>query len=494
MYAQRMAGRMRTMIASNEHQERAYAKRSAALTSFVAASGITLLKLITGLLTGSLGMLSEAAHSGIDLVASLLTFTSVRLSDRPADAEHAFGHGKVENLSAAVETALMVASCAWIAIEAVVRILHPSRLTLRFSIWPFVVLVLSIIVDTARSSALRRVAEAHRSEALEADAVHFGTDIWASGAVIAGLLCSYAGQRWHLQWLSYADPIAALVVAAIILYVTWGLARRTLDSLLDATPPEVRDKIQGQILHDLQMIPDVISVQRLRVRRSGSDYFVDMTLGLPRALSFQRSEQVTAEATEAVQKLLEDADVVVKTVPTATVDESPFDRVRAVAARSNLNVHDVTLQQYDGALHLEQHLEVPESMSLRSAHEVATQLESDIRREVPGIATLLTHIEGEPATIAHAVPVETAENLEAQLRRTAAHFPEILDIHEITVTRGHGGSANAIQVNCHCTLPDELPMSSVHSIITGFENEFRMQHPQVTRVLIHPEPASDNRR
>jgi cation diffusion facilitator family transporter len=418
----------------------------------------------------------------------------VRLSDRPADAEHAFGHGKVENLSAAVETVLMIASCVWIAIEAIRRILHPSRLELRFSIWPFVVLLLSIIVDAARSVALRRVAKAHRSEALAADAVHFGTDIWASGAVIAGLLFSYAGQRWHLPALSYADPIAALVVAAIILSVTWKLARKTLDSLLDATPAEVRDRIQGQILRDLQAIPDVLSVQRLRVRRSGSDYFVDLTVSLPRALSFQRSEQVTTEATEAVQRRLEGADVVVKTVPMATVDESPFDRVRAVAARRNLTVHDVILQQYDGALHLEQHLEVPESMSLRSAHEIATQLESDIRREVPGIATLLTHIEGEPATIAHAAPMETAKNLEAELRRTVTRFPEILDIHEIRVTRGYGGSASSIQVSCHCTLPDDLPMSRVHAIITDFEDEFRLQHPQVTRVLIHPEPASDNRR
>jgi divalent metal cation (Fe/Co/Zn/Cd) transporter len=133
-------------------------------------------------------------------------------------------------------------------------------------------------------------------------------------------------------------------------------------------------------------------------------------------------------------------------------------------------------------------------MSLRSAHEVATQLESDIRREVPGIATLLTHIEGEPATIAHTAPIETAKNLEAQLRKAATHFPEILDIHEITVTRGYDGTAKAIQVNCHCTLPDDLPMSRVHAIITEFEDEFRMQHPQVTRLLIHPEPASDNRR
>lgn len=474
--------------------ERASAKRSAALTSFLAALGITLLKLITGLLTGSLGMLSEAAHSGIDLVAALLTFASVQFSDRPADAEHAFGHGKVENLSAAVETALMIGSCGWIATEAVLRILHPSRLTLRFSIWPFVVLLLSIAVDATRSAALHRVAETHRSAALEADALHFGTDIWSSAAVMLGLLASYAGTRWNVRALEYADPIAALIVSAVILRVTYSLARGTIDSLLDATPPEVRDQLRGQILRDLQSLTDVVAVQRLRVRRSGSDYFVDLTLGLPRALSFPRSEQVTLAATTAVQKRLPGADVVVKTVPIATMDESPFDRVRAVAARSNLKVHDVTLQQYDGALHLEQHLEVPETMPLRRAHEIATQLEHDIHREVSGIATMLTHIEGEPATIAHFAPVETAANLSDQLRETAKMFPEVVDIHEIKVTRGHGGAANSVQVNCHCTLPDNLSMGRVHEVITELEDEFRLRHPQVTRVLIHPEPASDNRR
>jgi cation diffusion facilitator family transporter len=483
-----------TSTQSAELHQRTAAKHSAALTSVVAALGITLLKLLTGLLSGSLGMLSEAAHSGIDLIAAVLTLTSVQISDRPADEEHAFGHGKIENLSAAFEIVLMVGSCVWIATEAVLRILHPSRITLRWSIWPFLVLLLSIAVDSARSLALHRTAKAHRSDALEADAVHFGTDIWSSAAVIGGLLASYAGQLWRLPALRYADPIAALIVAAIILRVTWTLAHRTVDSLLDATPPEVRDELRGDLLRDLHAVPDVLSVQRLRVRRSGSNYFVDLTLGLPRVLTFQRSGQVTSSATEAVQKRLPGADVVIKTMPIATQSESSFDRVRAVAARSNLTVHDVTLQEYDGALHLEQHLELPETMPLRRAHEVATHLESDIRREVPGIATIMTHIEGEPATIAHAAPVETAANLEEQLRTTAKRFPEILDIHEITVTRGHGGAATAIQINCHCTLPDDLPLSSVHSVITDFEDEFRLHHPQVSRVLIHPEPASDNSR
>jgi cation diffusion facilitator family transporter len=475
-------------------EERGAAKRSAAQTSVVAALGITLLKLLTGVLTGSLGMLSEAAHSGIDLMAAGITLLAVRASDRPADEEHHYGHGKLESLSAGFEILLMVGSCVWIGREAVLRILNHEHLDLRWSVWPFLVLVLSIVVDYTRSRNLHRVAREHNSDALEADAVHFGTDIWSSAAVFIGLLAAFAGKKLHVPALEYADPVAALVVAAIILGVTWRLARQVMDSLLDATPPELRAEIQADLLRDLATTGGVLGVERMRVRRSGPDYFVDLTLSLPRNLTFQRAEQITFAATEAVQRRLPGADVVIHTVPTAALGESVFDRIRAVAARSNLAIHDVSVQQFDGALHVEQHLEVPEKMPLRQAHEIATLLETEMRKEIPGIASLLTHIESEPATIADAAQMEASQNLENQLRATASHFPEILDVHEISVTRGHGGAANSVQVNCHCTLPDDLPMSAVHEIITNFESEFRLDHPQVSRVLIHPEPATDNRR
>jgi len=485
---------MSPYLANSEAGHRSEAKRSAALTSLVAALGITIFKLLTGVFTGSLGMLSEAAHSAIDLIAAAITLITVRASDLPADEEHNYGHGKLESLSAALEALIMIGSCAWIAIEAIHRILHHTHLELRWSIWPFVVLLLSMAVDYSRSRNLHRVAAEERSDALEADALHFGTDIWSSAAVLAGLVAAYIGERLHLPALEYADPIAALLVAAIILRVTWRLARNTIDSLLDATPPETRERIRRDLVRELEATDGILSVQRVRVRRSGSNYFVDLTLGLPRNLTFQRSEQITAAATGAVQRSLPGADVVIHAVPTATLGESVFDRIRAVAARSNLAIHDVSVQQDDGALHVEQHLEVPETISLAEAHEIATQLETNIRHEVPGIATLLTHIESEPATIANAAQLEASANLEAQLRKVATLFPEIVDIHEITVTRGHGGAANSVQINCHCTLPDNLPMSRVHEVITQFENEFRLDYPQVSRVFIHPEPATDNRR
>ena len=479
---------------TRELEQRSAAKRAAALSSLMAALAITLLKLLTGVLTGSLGMLSEAAHSGIDLIASAITLVTVRVSDRPADEEHNYGHGKLESLSAGIETLIMAASCFLIAREAILRILNPSRLDLRWSIWPFVVLLLSMAVDYTRSRSLHRVAQEQRSNALEADAVHFGTDLWSAAAVFVGLLASFAGQRLNMPALQYADPIAALVVAAIIVTVTWRLARTTIDSLLDATPSEARAQIRRDLVNDVEAVDGVLTVERVRVRRSGSDYFVDLTLGMPRNLTFQRSEQITFAATAAVQKRLPGADVVIHSVPTATVGESVFDRIRAVAARSNLNLHDVSVQQYEGAHHVEQHLEVPETMSLQDAHNIATQLESEIRREVPSVATVLTHIESEPATIAYPAQFAANEHLNKQLLDIAGHFPEIQDIHEITVTRGHSGAANSVQINCHITLPDELPMSRVHEVITEFEGEFRLRHAQVARVLIHPEPSTDNRR
>ena len=465
------------------------AKRSAALFSVLAAFAVTLLKLLTGLLTGSLGMLSEAAHSGIDLIAAAITLFSVQVSDRPADADHTYGHGKIESLSAAIESVLMLGSCVWILTEAIRRIVHREHLSLNFSIWPFVVLLLSITVDFTRSRKLHRIASETRSEALEADAIHFRTDIWSSFAVLLGLAATYAGQRWRIPALELADPIAAILVSAIILHVTWNLARRTIDALTDATPTETRSQTRD-IMRELASIDGVLSVDRVRTRRAGPDYFADVTLGMPRNLTFQRSEQITMAATAAIQRHLPGADVVVHSIPTASLAESIHDRIRAVASRSNLAIHDVSVQEYNQSLHVEQHLEVDETMSLRAAHALVTQLESEMRREIPEISSILTHIESEPATIERPASLERDRQLEVRLRRVARTFPEILDIHEVFVTRIN----DRIQVNCHCTLPDDLPMSKVHEIITALEGAFKLEDPEVSRLLIHPEPATDNRR
>ena len=191
-------------------------KRSAALVSMLLACAMTALKLAAGLLTGSLGLLSDAAHSGLDLLGTGLTLFSVHISDKPADEDHTYGHAKVETLSAFTETFLMGASCVWILVEAIVRI-FVAPVQVRLSRWPFAVLALSIMVDLGRARQLKKVAARSGSQALEADALHFASDIWSSAAVAVGLAASYAGVRYGVSWLRFADPVAALAVSAVIL-------------------------------------------------------------------------------------------------------------------------------------------------------------------------------------------------------------------------------------------------------------------------------------
>lgn len=464
-------------------------KRETALRSVLAASAITLLKVITGFATGSLGMLSEAAHSAIDLVASLMTLLSLRVADRPADEDHTYGHGRIESLSAFVETLFMLASSVWIIYEAVERLLRYHRgevIALSISPWPMLVLVLSIAVDWTRSQALARAAQQAHSQALEAEALHFGTDIWSSFAVLLGLGAAYLGQHFGIRQLELADPVAAFLVSAIILHVTWELARETIDALLDKTPPATREAMASAI----SRVPGVVSVQRLRMRRSGGSYFADVTVGMARTMTFQRSEQLVAEITRAVQGVLPATDVVVHTVPVADKQESVFDRVRAVAGRADLSVHDVSVQQVERGLHLEQHLEVPAQTPLREAHEIATRLEAEIHREIPEIRSITTHIEGEEQAIAHPERIVRDPKLLEDLRKAAASWPEIYDVHDL-FGLWHG---DKLELSCHCTLPDDMRIDAVHAVISELETSFLREHPSVSRVLIHPEPVTDNGR
>jgi cation diffusion facilitator family transporter len=436
-----------------------------------------------GLLTGSLGVLSDAAHSALDLAGSALTFLSVIISDRPADWNHPYGHAKVENISAFVETGLMAASALAISAEAVDRIFfHP--VALRYSIWPFVVMGASIVVNYWRSRQLSKVARRYGSEALEADALHFASDIWASVAVLVGLCAAWLGTVEHVKWLRYADPAAALVVSAMILVFGWKLAWRAVGALTDAVSPELHTKM----LEEVRRTGGVLYIDQARVRRSGSAYFADVTLSLPRQLTFQRTEELVREATAAVQRVLPGADVVIRTVPRSTVAESLFDKVRAVAARNNVLLHDVSIEAFADGLHVEQHIEVKETMPLLEAHRFVYGLEQQIRRELPQVGSVLTHIESEPATIEAPVRIARDRRIEQHLRDVAANLPEVVDIHEVNVDR----VGERLHVTCHCTLPDAMEMRSVHESITELEQRFKLECPEVDRVLIHPEPASDN--
>jgi cation diffusion facilitator family transporter len=460
-------------------------KRAVAGSSVLAAVVITILKIVVGITTGSLGILSEAAHSGLDLIAAIITFLSVRVSDKPADADHQYGHGKVENFSAFIETGLLLLTCVWIISEAVKRLFFRT-VEIEPSIAAFAVMFISIGIDVWRSRALGRIAEKYDSQALEADALHFSTDVWSSSVVILGLLLVELGRRWHIAWLRDADPVAALVVAGIVVYVSSRLARRTVDALLDAAPPGVR----SQIIAAVGDVEGVLEVDRARIRRAGNRYFAELSIGLSRNVTFQHSGAVSESVTRAVHRVLPEADVTVRPIPRAHRRENIFDRIRAVATRHNLNVHDVSVQDLKGNLHVEQHLELDERLSLKDAHDRVTALEAEMQEEVPEIVTILTHIESEPATIEAGDELIRDTALEQRLKAVAAEFPDILDMHDVQFKRVRG----RLYVSCHCTLPDDLPLARVHDIQTDLEIRFKQDAPELFRVLIHPEPSTDNRR
>jgi divalent metal cation (Fe/Co/Zn/Cd) transporter len=275
-------------------------------------------------------------------------------------------------------------------------------------------------------------------------------------------------------------------VAVIVVYVSSRLARRTIDALLDAAPAGVR----GKIVDEVSKVDGLLEVDRVRIRRAGNKYFADLSVGLSRNVTFQRSEQLSGAVTAAVREVLPDADVVVHPVPRAMRTENIFDRVRAVATRNNFNVHDVSVQDLNGRLHVEQHLELDENLSLKEAHDRVSLLESEIQHDLPEVSSILTHIESEPATIETSDEIVHDANLERRLRVAVSEFPEVLDVHDVEIKRIRG----RLYVSCHCTMSDDLPLSRVHDISTELEIRFKQESPELFRVLIHPEPSTDNQR
>ena len=278
-------------------------KRSVALISIIAAVFITLFKLVIGLLTRSLGILSEALHSGLDLIAAIITYFSVRVSDKPPDADHNYGHGKIENLSALFETFLLLVTCVWIIYEAVSRLIT-GNVHIEVNIWSYIVVVSSIVIDYTRSRALSKAAKKHKSQALEADALHFSTDIWSSSVVLIGLICANFG--FH-----YADSIAALFVAIIVIYISIKLGKRAVDILLDKSSQDTINKINVI----LKGISEITNYHDVKVRSAGADIFVEMNIHVNPELSLEAAHEITHKVERDIKNKIGRCEVHIHTEP-----------------------------------------------------------------------------------------------------------------------------------------------------------------------------------
>lgn len=470
-------------------EKQAREKRIVAATSVVAAVFLTGGKLLVGYSTGSLGILAEAAHSALDLAAAMITLFAVRVSDIPADESHPYGHGKIENLSALAETLLLFLTCAWVIYEALNRLFFVT-VEVDPSLWAFLVMGFSIVIDISRSRALARVAKKYKSQALEADALHFSTDIWSSAVVIAGLALVRFGEYrgGDKSLFERADAIAALAVAGIVIYVSLRLGRRAIDALLDRAPEGLAERVARSVSE----INGIHRVSQTRVRDLGNQVFVDLTVDVPRYLSFEESHQLAEKAQEAVRNVSPNADVIVHAEPIAET-ESIFEKVKTVAAREHLSIHNLTTHWTERGVWIDLDLEVDPSLSFERAHELATNLESRLCSELIDaeasavVAAINVHIEPRSEESTRGTPLDPLK-ADAYIQRIAAIGQELrgsngthhVELHEI------GGR---VYLSLHLLINASIPIAGVHSIAEELENRLRREFPELGRVVIHTEPA-----
>jgi cation diffusion facilitator family transporter len=430
-------------------------------------------KFVVGIAIGSLALISEALHSSVDVIATVITWLVVRVSDLPADAEHNYGHGKIESLSALGVIAMLYVLSGGILVESWSR-LSEGAASPKLSAIPFIVLLVDIAVNFWRARALHRAARDTRSQALAADALHFASDVLGSIAVIFGLALSGLGYAW-------GDAAAAIAVAIMIAVLGFRLGRSTVETLLDRAPEGASERASAAIRN----VPGVIDVERLRVRMVGPTHFIDAIVQVPRTFPIDRVDEIKRRAQAAVSKAFGDADLTFTAVPVARNNESVRERIMVIARNSGLAIHHVTVHDLGGRLTVSIDLEVDGDMALTAAHDVAQELERNILEEFGEDVEVDTHIEPlEPELpLGTDAAPERVEAIAGALSRIAADGA-ISDIHSVRVRDTEAGEI----VNFHCRAAPSMSVIKVHDNVDAIERALRRAFPTVKRVISHAEP------
>jgi cation diffusion facilitator family transporter len=458
-------------------------KNQVALVSVLAALLLTGTKVAVGVWTGSLGILAEALHSGLDLAAALVTLWAVRVSGRPADSEHSYGHGKIENLSALFETLLLLATSAWIIKEAISRLFFRAQVHVDANLWSFLVVLLSIAIDYSRSRALMRVAKKYESQALEADALHFATDIWSSVVVLFGLVGVLVAHQLGIPWLAKADAVAALGVAVVVVLVSVRLGKKAINDLLDTVPADMPARIAAAA----QTVSGVRETRQVRVRRSGPELFVDLILVVDRAESLQRGHEIACRAEATIKKDFPRADIVVHVEPAEGSGEDLMTIARRIAVAHNAAAHNLLFYEEEGHLVLELHLEMNADLPLSQGHEKAGEIDEELRRTIPRLTRVVTHIEpaGEARAAALATPQETAHILVA-LRGVPEFAERKIEPQDIEIRR----YGSEYSLSFRCSLPGDTSIKDAHDFTEKVERSLRSQISSLGRVMVRTEPAN----
>ena len=452
------------------------AQQRTALVSVVAAAGLVAIKLVTGLITGSLGLLAEALHSGTDLVAALLTFYAVRVSGRPADRDHPYGHGKAEHLTALGEGAFLIVVSGVIVAVSIGRLSSGSGAEVDAAWYAIAVLVVVMAIDAARATISWRAARRYNSPALASNALHFGSDLLGTSAVLAGLVLVRAGYP-------EADAIAALVVAALVVAAAARLMRQNVEVLMDRTPAAAEAGARGAIL----AVEPGVDLRRLRVREAAGRHFVDAVVGITPDAAAGQGHALADAVEEAVRKALPDSDVVVHVEPNhATAGLRERASGAALSVRGVREVHNVSTLLVDGRQELTLHLKLPPDITLEEAHDVADEVEEAILAAAPEIGDVLIHLEPLADTSAAAERPSGAEVTQVRraIRRVVTHLTGT-EPRAVRIRRGPEGLVARITV----ALPGDRPLGAAHDMAAQIERRVRAEAPELHEVVVHTEPA-----
>jgi cation diffusion facilitator family transporter len=444
-------------------------QRRTALVSVLAAIALVAIKLVTGLATDSLGLVSEAVHSGTDLVAALLTFFAIGVAIRPADRAHQFGHGKAEHLAALAEAAILVLASLYVSVHALERLFGSSETKVDPTWWAFAVVGVVIVVDVSRTLVSLRAARAYHSEALRANALHFGSDVVGSLAVLVGLIAARAGYP-------DGDSLAALFVAALVLTAAYRLMRRNVDVLMDRAPIGAEDVAREAIA----AIAQPIQLRRLRMRHAAGRTFADVVIGVPPAAAVGQGHAAADAVEDAIRRALPESDVVVHVEP---LEGEAALRERALAAALGVpnvrEIHNLAVVDMDSGSELSLHLKLPGDLSLEEAHEVAEQVERAIVEAVPEISSVQTHLEplAEPAAGREA-EVDTSA-IERCVRELTGEPPR-----ELRVLTTDEGLVAFVTLR----LDSRTPLAEAHARASEVEERIRRATPGIADVIVHTEP------
>ena len=443
-------------------------QRRTALVSIIAACALIAVKLVAGLATHSLGLLSEAAHSGTDLVAAILTFVAVGVAIRPADTGHAYGHGKAEHLAALAEAAILVGASLVIAWRALGRLfgLNPGQVDPRW--YALVVIGVVMVVDFVRATVSYRAGRRYGSAALQANALHFASDLAGSGAVLLGLVAARAGYQW-------ADSAAALFVAALVLLAAARLMRLNVDVLMDRVPPEA----QEAALAAIAALPG-IELRRLRMRQAAGQQFADVVIGVPAGAAVGQGHAAADAVEEAVHGALPGSDVVVHVEPRQD-DTGLRERVLAAAQRvpGVREIHNLTVLRVGRGTEVSLHLKLPGDLPLEDAHEVATEVERVIVDAVPEVDGVQTHLEPLAEPLA-GQDVEADPSVIDRVVREATGAPP----RELRFLHTDDGLVAFLTLG----LDPGVPLSEAHARASEIEERIRRESPEIAELIVHTEP------